>query len=367
VFLEVLTAAALDISCELRSRLGVNDVSLETIVSAIESLVVRGRCVHAVALLGSLLVDESALHIAKEDMEGTKGETALKTTTAVLRSILKGTTHHGVRDLSAAVLQHLDPPAEKTEATAFLCDLDLCLDHISFPADGVATKETRAATLAYQGISPEEDAAYGRKIFLALQHLHAQGVPIIVVTRNSEANAWFVLREVARVPTPWIQRVLSAYDAENTWREEPRGCGPGNSGSISTSGGGGRRKKVHKWELIDSYFASQQWVSTRTCYSELPRQNGTARAQSPRVTRAVFVDDSPFEIQCMQESPLTYVSCVKAWRPGKTPAGKKSTYADAKALFGCAPGLFNHQEHVVAELWEALLPGSVLPTGLFND
>jgi hypothetical protein len=359
MFLDVLAAAALDVGRELRSRLGDSDTSLLENMRAIEELVVRGRDISAAALLAGMLGDKGLALQAAAGHEAPRSKTALEVTAMMLRRILRTTTHAGVRDLSAAVLQDLDPPAEPVGRTAFLCDFDLCLDHISFPADEVASKATRSAKLAVQGISPEEDTVYARKVFVALEHLHAQGIPIIVVTRNSEANVWFVLHEVVGVPTPWIHKVLSAHDVEAAQQKQQH-----RQQEHAAAG----RKKVLKWELVDSYFSSQQWVSSR--YSGMPAGEADApkkrcsSSSTPRITRAVFVDDSVSEIQCMRNSPLNYVSCVQAWRPGKTPAGKRATYADAKVLFGRVPGLFNNK-HIVAAVWEALLLlGGTVPAAL---
>ena len=140
------------------------------------------------------------------------------------------------------------------------------------PAEEIASKESRAIKLALQGVSAAENLAYGRKIFLAIKHLHAHGVPIVLATRNSEANAWFFLREVACVPTPWINKVLSVHDAESKR---------------------GKKSKVQKWELVEEYFASQNWARHRA--SSAGAAAATKEHSSPRVTRAVFIDDSSID------------------------------------------------------------------------
>ena len=380
IYLEYLVAGVFNAASELAGRVrdfgGVRDI-----VAAIEALVLRGCDVIATALLFGMLstgddassdrtVSDNAPSLEsahgafapaadlnkKDETERQKvqgyyvkaNNCAVVSTT--LRRVMMSTSNVGVRDLSAAVLKHFYPSAAvRVDCTALLCDLDLCFDHISFPANEVASNETRSAKLMFEGISTKEDAAYGRKMFVAVENLVARGIPIVIVTRNSEANAWFVLREVAGVPTQWIHKVLSTHDADTR-----------NNG-----------KTAKKWELVDAYFKTQGWVSTLPCvkgqYSSVSSPS-LSPTKIPRVTRAVFIDDSTSEIAAMKASPLDYVTCVQAWRPGKTLEGKQATYVEAKEMFGRVPGIFNHPEGVLSSLWNALLPDqdSAVPKELFD-
>ena len=337
IFKENIISASMAVTRELIARMG-DCQSYKDIVSTVNDLVLCDRDVDAAALLVGLLDNEIATrHVANQlhaavDKSSSNG-TIINTIKDILTSIKACAKHPGIRFLSASILQDLGEtfPGPAKWGAAVLFDFDLCVDHISFPAEKVASHESRKAILKFQGITDEEESAYGRRVFLAFEQLRKEGIPIVIVTRNSEANVRFALRHVAGVPSSWVSAVLSAYDIEAAQNGKP----------------------VQKWEIVDTFFQSKGWISSHW--------DSTTQ---PQVKRAVFIDDSSTEIRSMRESPLGYVSCVQAWRPGKTPAGKKARYVDAKELFHKLPGVFNSHD-IFMDLWGQLMPGTARPSPPF--
>ena len=213
-----------------------------------------------------------------------------------------------------------------------LFDFDLCFMNISFPAKKIASIETVQQIINSQGITLEEKQKYILQCRKFLELLKLKNIQVIFITRNSEANVRFILKNIIGIVNiETIIDILSVHDLE-----EREG------------------KKIQKWEVIDDYFHNKGWISSK---ANLDESNYT-------INRGIFIDDSPSEIKNMKSSPLSYVTCIQAWRPGKI-NGKHATYQMSKQHFGKVPGIFNHPD-IVIELWKRLTNGSEFPDDFFN-